>query len=197
MLPSYFYNELFALDLGGIVQIPLRPDRFHLILSPYNGSGRCFPVYWLYHVLLWTISPANLKVYYLVQSALFLAAALLTGAMFSRLTAGRLAGAMFVVALVFERPDAETLYTLGKTEPLVYFFLAIPLWLFCSQAASGKLVRPARSAAIAVLLPLAIWCKETSISLFTFAVVGAAAGWALRRRTAIAKAGGAIFAADL
>ena len=37
---------------AGIVQIPLRPDRFHWILSPYNGSGRYFPVYWLYHVLL-------------------------------------------------------------------------------------------------------------------------------------------------
>ena len=58
-------------------------------------------------------------------------------------------------------------------------------------------MRPARGAAIAVLFALAIWCKETSISLFTFAVVGAAAGWALQRRTAMAKAGGAIFRAYL
>jgi len=34
VLPGAFYNELFPLDLGGIVQIPVRPDRFHWILSP-------------------------------------------------------------------------------------------------------------------------------------------------------------------
>ena len=187
VLPAAFLNQLFPLDYAGVLGIVRDfPSWRHWILSPYNGSGRYVPVYWLYHSLLYVFWSVNIKAYYIVQSAIFLLSALFTAALFQRVTGHRLLTAVFASLVILSSPNAETLYTLFKNEPLVYLCIsAILLWLYSNGPGRGSL-GVAHGAAIAVLLAMALWAKETAIAFGAFGAAAFLSAWLLRRLRAIA-----------
>ncbi len=139
ILPAAFLNGLFPLDLGGILDICTHlQQRLHWILSPYNGSGRYVPVYWLYHVLLFRLFSTQTQAFYLIQHSIFLSSLLIVlGRLFERIAFRRIVTIFFCITLFVSSPNPETLFTLGKPEPLILFFISIVLLLFYGSRADG------------------------------------------------------------
>jgi len=178
LLPAAFLNRLFSLDLGSIFDIAAHfPQNIHWMLSPYNGSGRYFPAYWLYHMLLSRLFSCDVVPYYCIQSILFLASALIGCWLFTKVAgAGRIA-ILFAVSIFVSTPNVETLYTLGKAEPQLYLCLSLILLLFYSLPADKPLDIP-KLGVISILFACAIWFKETAQVMFVFGAAGVAVAFA-------------------
>ncbi len=189
VLPSAYLNSWFTLDLGGIfLKSTQFPQSLAWILSPYNGSGRYFPFYWLYYAFLYKLFGIHLVGYYLVQSVLFLVSVLFILYIFAHMTSRGVLATLLAVSIFLSSPNAETLYTLCKAEPLVFFFTACILLLFARRGYSpnGVLIK---YAAITILFALSLWSKETSVALLIFAMAGATAAFLYRRRASIPNRG--------
>ncbi len=178
VLPSAFLSKFFTLDVGGMLaQGAEFPKNLHSILSPFNGSGRYYPLYWLYHVSLYSIFHADVRGYYLVQCAGFLFATGLWAKMFAKMAAPREAAAVCLL-LLFSSPNAEVLYTIGKAEPLLYLFCSIVLFLFYFTGTFSV----SRYCAICSMFLCGLWSKETAIVLFPFCATGIILAQLLGRR---------------
>jgi hypothetical protein len=177
VLPCAFINTYFTLDVGGILaQTAMFPKTLHAMLSPFNGSGRYYPVYWFYQVLLYNLFHLDLTGHYIIQTILFLfAAALLTKPIAQMTGPGTVT--LFGVSVLLSSANAETLYTIGKAEPLLFLFFSILLLLFYY----GRSFSPARFGATALMFLLGLWSKETAIVLFPFCVAGIVIGHLVSR----------------
>jgi len=157
------------------------------MISPYFGSGRYFPVYWLYQdALVFGLFSTNTAGHYVVQSVLFLFSALLASRMFLVVTGPGLVAVLFGVAIFLSTPNAETLYTLFKAEPLVLFFTTVALLLFYFRARRPSSRSLPRLLAIALLFTLSIWSKETSLALIVFALAGCGLAFVFSRSPLLA-----------
>jgi hypothetical protein len=157
------------LDVGGVfAKAADYPDNLAWALSPYNRGGRYFPAYWLYNFLAFGLFSTNIAAHFAVQVTLFVLALGLTSALFLRLTNRPMATAAFGFIACLGGAVAESMYTLGKAEPLAYLCIVGVLVLF----QSADWMRPSRwlprLVAIAVLASVAMWFKETSLVLLTF-----------------------------
>ncbi|MBV9503933.1 MAG: hypothetical protein JO323_02900 [Acidobacteriia bacterium] len=192
ILPAAFLNHFFPLDQGGLFEVgaafPAGPvddgakDALHFMINPYLGKGRYFPVYWFFHdVLLFRLFSTHTAGYYLVQSVLFLVSALIIGRILAKITPGASVMVWFGVAIFLSSPNAETLYTLFKAEPLILFFMGVIFALFYFESSESRNRSIFRYLTIAVLFTLSIWSKETSLALFVVPVTGIVAAAFLRR----------------
>ncbi|CAG4885553.1 ArnT family glycosyltransferase [Paraburkholderia gardini] len=172
-LPTILFSRWFPLDMGGLFYIGDHLQSWlHWIISPYNGSGRYFPFYWLYHALQFQIFGANVAPYFFIQSVLFLAATLLTCKLVYRLTGSRGHAAALVVLIYISSPIAENLNTIGKAEPLSYFFIACIVFIFYRAQVARSRISVSNGLFMMLLFALAIWTKETSAVLLGFAATG-------------------------
>jgi hypothetical protein len=175
ILPSAFLNGLFPLDVGGVLDKATHfPEDVHWILSPYNGSGRYFPLYWLYYAFLFQICGVAVQGYYLVQSAIFLLSVLMTSAIFVSIARNTIIVLLFGLSIFVSSPNVETLYTLGKAEPLLYLFISFILFVFYFGSANRRPPSFLKGAAITLAFACSMWSKETSVALFAFAIAGTA-----------------------
>ena len=174
-IPSIMLSQWFPLDLGGIFTIG---KNFHKslpwIISPYNGSGRYFPFYWLYNSFEFYLFGTNVAPYYLVQSIVFLGAALLTAVTLHKATGSlRLAG-LLLIAIYFSTPVAENLNTLGKAEIVQFFLMMCIIIAFYQRHVTSRYKGGVTGFLVfaSSLFTLSIWTKETSIALFGFCMTG-------------------------
>ncbi|MGF6611006.1 hypothetical protein OKW45_005928 [Paraburkholderia sp. WSM4175] len=174
-MPTILWSQLFPLDMGGIFLIGEHFRSWvHWILSPYNGAGRYFPFYWLYHSAEYEIFGSHVGPYFFVQSLVFLAATLLSCQIIYRLTKRHTYAAILLPLVYVSSPVAENLNTIGKAEPLSYLFLVAIIALFARRYLSNAALNIRDGIGIAVIFTLAIWTKETSVALLGFALTGVA-----------------------
>lgn len=164
VLPSAFINGLFMLDMGGVFDAAANfPNNLEWMLSPYTGTGRFFPLYWLYHALVSVVFGFDIRGHYLILAILFLAGTVLTAVLFLRIVRHLGFALALAAALFISTPNVEALYAFGKAEPLLYTILsAILLIFYVASSRSGAL--PITSCAvITALYVCALWLKETAI----------------------------------
>jgi hypothetical protein len=126
----------------------------------------------------------NLTGYYAVQALIFLLSLFLVYVIVFRFTQSILSGLLAVFLVTTASPVAENLYTFGKGEPKILFYLlgAVYLFMLAEQIKdSRKLIRSALWIGITLLIVVAIFTKETSVVFFVFAAAGAAIGWLLNK----------------
>ena len=130
-LPSILWSQWFPLDMGGMFEIgALFGEKFAWVISPYNGSGRYFPVYWIVNSLQFFLFKTNVFPYYVVQSLILTAAIALTCALTIWLI-GKVRHIFLLAAILFlNTPLAENSSTLGKAEPLIYILIIALLVIF-------------------------------------------------------------------
>ncbi len=175
VLPSVFFSDWFTLDVGYLLTTGREfPGNLMQILSPYDGSGRYFPVYFLFNFIQVRLFGNDLGDYYVVQSVMFLMASSATCYLLYRITRNFAATALLVVLVYFSTPNTENLFTIGKPEPIAYFcVIFIFLFAYLAQQAQRR-VWPLYLG-IVILFCLAVLSKETSVVLlgvFPTALVG-------------------------
>jgi hypothetical protein len=172
-LPSILLSKWFPLDLGGIFEIgALFSEKLPWIVSPYNGSGRYFPVYWLFNSLQYYFFSTNALPYFLLQSVIITGAIVLTCKLGSLLIGRSKWILLLAVLLFFNTPLAENSATMGKAEPLSYFLIFLALYLFANGSNRGTVVTNKKFFCIAIIFALALLTKETSLALIGFAFAG-------------------------
>lgn len=153
------------------------PTNLSWIISPYNGSGRYFPFYWIYNSFQFHWFGTTVSPYYFIQSIVFLVAALLTSATLHKITGNRRAAVLLLVAIYVSSPLAENLNTLGKAEPIAYLLITCIVFAFCNthvmrHRSIGVTKLIISTVFISPLFALAMWTKETSVALFGFCIFG-------------------------
>ncbi|WP_394789269.1 hypothetical protein [Rhodoferax sp.] len=171
-LPTVLLSQWFPLDIPALFNMG---DHLHewlpWILSPHNGSGRYFPIYWLYHCVQYLAFGANVGPYFVVLSVVYLVGTILICRIMWRMTGSvRIAGLLFV-ALYLNSPTAENLTTIGKGEPLAFCLLAFVITVFRGDVIRGGMTRGSMALS-ALLFVTAIWIKETSLVLIGFSASG-------------------------
>ena len=173
VLPPAFLGSLFTLDVGGIFNIAAHfPENIDWILSPYTGSGRYFPLYWLYHVMLSYVFGFDIRGYYVVLAIVFLLSALLTVLLFLRIVRNLTLAVLFSSAIFLSSPNVESVYAIGKAEPFVYLLIAAILLIFYSAIRKNQPLSAGRCATTAALFAASLWFKETAIAMIVFAATG-------------------------
>lgn len=98
--------------------------------KPEGALGRYFPFYWLYYALLFNLFGFHPTGYYVVQALMFLLTLFLAHAVVFRITQSRLAGVLTALLVATASPVAENVFTFGKAEPKVLFYLLCAVYLF-------------------------------------------------------------------
>ncbi|MBW8457611.1 MAG: hypothetical protein K0M58_04090 [Thiobacillus sp.] len=166
------------MDLGAIFRIGQNfQDWLPWIVSPYNGSGRYFPFYWIYNSFQVYLFGTNVAPFFFVQSIVFVATGLLISAMLQKVTNSRQFATLLLILFYFSTPIPENLNTLGKAEPLASLLMVCIILSFCNvnvvkMHVSAKKNTLTNAVLVCTLFPLAIWTKETSIALFGFGATG-------------------------
>jgi hypothetical protein len=172
-LPAIIYSRWFPLDLGGIFLIGTNlSEKLEWILSPYNGSGRYFPFYWLYNSAQVQLFGTEVSKFFLVQSVVFFALTAAICSLFYKLVARPIYVLILFVAIYLSTPVAENLYSLGKAETIAGLFLLMTVLLFAVFHLREEVMPKMHQIAIAVVFALALWTKETSIALLGFSTSG-------------------------
>ncbi len=178
-LPAILFAGWFPLDLGAIFKMGQNfQEWLPWILSPYNGSGRYFPLYWIYYLSQVPLFGTNVAPYFFLQSLIFLTSAILASVTIYKLTRSTRLTLLMLLTFYFSTPLAENINTLGKGEPLSYLILAVIWFIFfiknvikpCTLDLKNVLID---IALISPLFALAIWTKETSIVLLGLGLTGA------------------------
>lgn len=181
-LPIIVLAGFFPLDMPTLFNIGDDLSRYaSFILNPHNGSGRYFPVYWIYHVINFKIFGAWVGGHYIVQCALFFGVAALLGWAASSLSGIGWVGFALIPFLYLGSPVAENLATIGKPETLSALLLTSLLALFYRGLARETDFRLSIWILVSLLFCLAMWTKETAVVLFVGALAGLGTSAALRR----------------
>lgn len=179
-VPVIAWGEWMPLDLPQIYGLGATLGHAWTgIFNPYNGSGRYFPMYWVYNGLQYPLFGDAVAPWFLVQALVLLATALLLGKLLRELTGSRWLGTTFVAVFYLSTPLAENLSTLGKAEPVMLLLVASILLVFHRSRLQGPGAWCA-GGVICALFVLALWTKETSLILLAFAGAGAVFAWAAR-----------------
>lgn len=171
ILPSIKIDAWFYYDDPTTFAMGRAPLGNFQWMKALPGSGRFFPLFWLYRGITFALVGPSLPGFYGVQAGVILVTALLFFALVWRLTQRPSAGTLAVGLFLTGSPVAENAYTLGKAEPLqLLLFDGLLLTLLAFAHAS----RP-RSAAfalgvVALLQVACLWAKETGIVAWPLSV---------------------------
>lgn len=178
-MPTVLFSQWFPLDMPVLFNMGEHlQERLPWILSPHNGSGRYFPLYWLYHAAQYLLFGSSVWPYFVVLSVIYLAGTVLIARTIWRMTGSLRIAALLFVSMYINTPTPENLTTIGKGEPLAFFLIACVVAVFRSGVERGSLSK--RSMILITLCFLAaIWIKETSLVLVGFAASGAGFCWVL------------------
>lgn len=167
-LPAILFSQWFPLDLPRIFELGADLEKWlPWIVSPYNGSGRYFPVYWLYYCLPFSIFGMDVRPYLLIQSLVFVIALVFGARIIYQTTRSTTFTILAIVFSLFSTALPENISTVGKGEILAYTFCISAFALFLSRPDSLY-----RSGIAAFLFCFAIWTKETSLALLAVPVGG-------------------------
>jgi hypothetical protein len=171
-VPTVLYSQWFPLDMPALfVMGEHLQDWLPWILSPHNGSGRYFPLYWLYHCAQYLVFGPVVWPYFMMLSAIYLAGTVLICRTIWRMTGSVRIAALLFVSLHLNSPTAENLTTIGKGEPLAFFLIACVIASFREDVVRGGMTRGSMAIS-AICFVAAIWIKETSLVLAGFAATG-------------------------
>lgn len=173
IIPTVLYSDIFPLDNEGIFNIGENFQHWlPWIASPYNGSGRYFPIFWIFWSSQYQIFAQNIGGYLLVQGIFFLLGVIFFTNLLKRASSSKLAALTFSCFAIFSVPVAENITSIGKAEPLTVFFIGGLLLLFFNSTISNQRITLSRGLLIASLMLLSIWTKETSYALLGFCISG-------------------------
>lgn len=177
-LPSILFSQWFPLDEGVNFKIAQHFQEFFMwIISPYSGTGRYFPFYWMFNSFEFYLFGTNVAPYFFIQSIVFFIAAFLTISTLHKITGSSRSAALLLIGIYFSSPIAENLNTVGKAEPIIFLLMMCIVFAFCythvvKYRSIGLKTMVLSSILISILFALSIWTKETSIALFGFCVTG-------------------------
>lgn len=178
-IPAVSLSRWFPMDMPALFLMGAHLDEWLAwILSPFNGSGRYFPAYWLYWCLQFPLFGDKVWAYLLVLNLLFLGATALTSAVLYRATRNVTATLLLFVAIYLSSPLAENLATIGKAEALSYLLLIAVVASFQRGAVRAK-ASLFTLLGLPLVFTLSIWTKETSLVMAGFAVVGAVTAYGM------------------
>jgi hypothetical protein len=182
LLPSILLSKWFPLDLGGMFEIgALFSEKLPWIISPYNGSGRYFPVYWLFSSLQYYFFTTHALPYFLLQSIILTGAIALTCKLVAQMTGRSRWITLLAVLLFFNTPIAENSATMGKAEPLSYFLIFLAIYMFAGPRSPSAEIPRKKLVCIAFIFGLALLTKETSLALMGLAASGFVLTWIANR----------------
>jgi len=175
ILPSAFNpNWSYLDDPTTLLKSKLIAADFH-ITNPDGELGRYFPVYWLYYAILFHFFGFHLTGYYAVQALMFLLTLFFVHSIVLKITQSRLAGLLAAFLIATASPVAENVYTFGKAEPKVLFYLLCAVYLFMRMEKvthGGKTISLISWVGISLFIAGAILTKETAALFVIFAAVG-------------------------
>ena len=177
ILPSSFSPAWSYLDdpTNVFVGKSLASD-FHFP-APDGTTGRYVPFYDIYHGILYRLFGNALPAYYLVQSLFFLISLVLIYWVVYVTTRRVSAGFCAAFVAMTASPVAENVYTIGKSEPNILFYLICIIGLFIVQReraeSVGTFARFVAWLCIVALMCVAVLTKETAAVISVFAFSGA------------------------
>lgn len=180
-LPTILWSNWFPLDMPALFEMGEYLHKWlPWIVSPHSGSGRYFPLYWLYHTLQFLLFGANVWPYFLILSLIYL-----TGVYVTCRTLWRATGSWFLSGLLFlllylNTPTPENIATIGKGEPLAFGVIACLIATLYSSVVSNG-VKKSSFFIFSACFVISIWIKETSLVLWVMAIWSFAACWVLGR----------------
>lgn len=172
IIPVVLYSDVFPMDSEGIFNIGENFTHWlPWIASPYNGSGRYVPFFWIFWSSQYLLFAQNIGEYLLVQGAFFLLGIIFFANLLKHASNSKIA-VTFSCFAIFSAPVAENLTTIGKAEPLTVFFIGALLLLFYNSIKVNQFKTLSKGLLVASLMLLSIWTKETSYALLGFCVSG-------------------------
>lgn len=173
IIPTVLYSDIFPLDNEGIFNIGENFEHWlPWIASPYNGSGRYFPFFWIFWSSQYQIFAQNIAGYLIVQGIFFLSGIIFLVNLLKRASNSKIIALVFSFFAIFSAPVAENITSIGKAEPLTVFFIGGLLLLFFNSTKSSERISLSKGLLIALLMLLSIWTKETSYALLGFCISG-------------------------
>lgn len=186
ILPSSFYPNWSYLDDPTTLLMGKSIAEKLDIPKPDGVSGRYFPFYNIYYGLLFSLFGFKLYGYYIVQSLLFLLTLILIYLIVNKITESITSGIFAAFLALTASPVAENLYTFGKPEPKIIFYLVLALYLFITLNDKNKyrkkLFNIISWLSITLLIFISVLTKETALVFIIFAFVGAAIAFAFLKR---------------
>lgn len=190
MVPRLLSSQFGLLDDGMTVSVARQiGDEWTTAFRVTKDTGRYFPVYWLFHSLVYLVAGARAFWFFAANTLVFTAITL--GLMWlvvllggSRIQAGA-AGFVFALSGV----AIGTAYTLSKAEPVQLLWIVASLLLICRSATARRLwSRAAWVVAASGALLLAYSTKETALVMVPISL-----GWAIAGRRLPRSAGAALW----
>ncbi|MEC5398155.1 hypothetical protein [Uliginosibacterium sp. H1] len=183
VLPAVVFGSWFPLDMPALFKVGRDfAEWIDWIVNPNTGSGRYVPVYWLYYCAHYYLFGSDPTGYYGLMALIFFLAALGWCWTFARTEKSKLAALALLVLIFAGSPIAENIYTVGKPEPLAFFFTTAILLVFFLWRPVGRSSAWIKYATISLLFVLALWAKETSLALISFSFFGLFVAGVLRFR---------------
>jgi hypothetical protein len=138
--------------------------------------GRFVPCHFFHNLAAYEIFGRDLYGHYLIQGLMFLFTLLMVYYITKRSTGSAAAGLLSAFLVVTASPVMENMYTFGKPDPKVLFYLVLATYLFVHTARS----RPVQNKpavwlcrlAIAGALAIAMLTKEPALVFFIFGLAG-------------------------
>lgn len=186
ILPSCFHPNWSYLDDPTTLLMGKKLAADFHVPKPDGTSGRYFPAYWLYYAALYRLFDYNLTGYYIAQSLMFLLTLLLAYFVVIKITQSSLSGIFAAFLVATASPVAENLYTFGKAEPKILFYLLCILSMFIvlldKKSHQHRFFRATSWFGIIGLMFVALLTKETASAFIVFAAGGFVTTYLLRKK---------------
>lgn len=195
VFPSTLGAKWFYLDMP--TSISIGKDIFNSFgwLNPNANTERYLPSYWLYQGLGYLISGAQPFGYFLIQSIVSLACAILVFMIANKLTKNKWVGVLAVLLFLTGSPMAENVFTIGKPEQLVLFLMLLCVWLFLTNAAHKRQYITFTS--IVVITAISVWAKETAMVIISFGVICTLLSYVFVKEASVTKKLGVLTLANI
>lgn len=191
VLPSVFFPNWAFLDDPAVLKQGKVIAETYTWPRPDPISGRHIPLFHVYFGVIYKFFGFDLRAYYAVGAALMLGSLVLIYAITVAICRSRTAGVVSAFLAITASPVTENLYTLGKQEPKVLIFILAALYLFARaflrEDDEAPSVPVTTILAIALLICLGMFMKETTTAMTVFALSGIVASLFFRDEGAYRK----------
>lgn len=140
-------------------------------LSPVTTTGRYVPFYLIYHILTGKLLGVEIFNFFLIQSIVILLSTFLIVKIIFRFTSNKLISTIGLLLYYTSSSFAENIYTVGKPEHLVLFFILLLIELYFKIIETNNNIRMIIYTVCGVFATIfAIWSKETAIVIAAFSI---------------------------
>ncbi|TVX97070.1 hypothetical protein [Cohnella terricola] len=190
--PSLIQVDWFYLDTATFTQIG--KNLFNTTWLIPDETGRYIPFFWFYYAVTYFFFADDLFWYFLIQSCITLLITLLIIYISKWMSKSNLI-AIFAVFLFFTcSPVAENVYTIGKQEHLILFFILLLVFFQIRYIQSTSRIKKILALAGGVLSTLlACWSKETSLVIAVYAIAAGLISFMLDKRYGTTQLKGSLY----